>query len=49
MKIFQPTITGSSAITGSATVTGSIDVSYGITGSLLGTASTASYIDGGTF
>ena len=49
MKIFQPTITGSFIVTGSATVTGSLIVSSGITGSLQGTASTASYVNGGTF
>ena len=49
MKIFQPILTGSLSATGSMIVTGSLDTSYGITGSLQGTASTASYIDGGTF
>lgn len=49
MKIFQPIITGSLAVTGSSTMTGSLDVLNGITGSLQGTASTASYVDGGTF
>lgn len=44
MKIFQPTITGSFIVTGSATVTGSLVVSSGITGSLFGTATTASYV-----
>lgn len=50
MKIFQPTISGSTSTTGSLTITGSIRVSEGITGSLFGTSSwatntlTASYI-----
>jgi hypothetical protein len=42
MKIFQPTITGSIDMTGSFTVTGSINGSF--TGSLLGTATTSSFI-----
>lgn len=49
MKIFQPTITGSLNATSSMVVTGSLDITYGVTGSLQGTAETASYIDGGTF
>jgi hypothetical protein len=36
--------TGSATISGSLTVTGSLNVSKGITGSLLGTAATASYV-----
>jgi hypothetical protein len=36
-------ITGSLVVTGSAVITGSLDVNGGITGSLLGTATTASY------
>ena len=50
MKIFQPIISGSFVVTGSAAVTGSLNVSAGITGSLLGSASyalTASYVAGG--
>jgi hypothetical protein len=49
MRIFQPNLIGLSTVTGSAVVTGSLDVSFGITGSLQGTASTASYVNGGTF
>jgi len=41
MRIFQPTISGSTSTTGSLTITGSINVSEGITGSLFGTSSWA--------
>lgn len=41
MKIFSPTISGSSQTSGSLTISGSLNVSQGITGSLLGTASWA--------
>ena len=41
MRIFQPTISGSTNTTGSLTITGSIRVSEGITGSLFGTSSWA--------
>lgn len=49
MNIFQPTISGSLNMSGSGIISGSLNVTLGITGSLLGTATTASYIDGGTF
>jgi hypothetical protein len=41
MRIFQPTISGSSTTTGSLFVTGSVNALYGFTGSLHGTASWA--------
>lgn len=41
MKIFSPTISGSSQASGSLTISGSLNVSQGITGSLFGTASWA--------
>ena len=48
MKIFSPTISGSSQTSGSLTISGSLNVSQGITGSLLGTASWAiNVINGG--
>ena len=48
MKIFSPTISGSSQTSGSLTISGSLTVSQGITGSLLGTASWAvNVINGG--
>ena len=55
MKIFSPTISGSSQASGSLTISGSLTVSQGITGSLLGTASwatnalTASFLPVGTY
>ena len=48
MKIFSPTISGSSQTSGSLTISGSLNVSQGITGSLLGTASWAiNVVNGG--
>jgi len=48
MKIFSPTISGSSQASGSLTISGSLNVSQGITGSLLGTASWAiNVVNGG--
>jgi hypothetical protein len=48
MKIFSPTISGSSQTSGSFTISGSLNVSQGITGSLLGTASWAiNVVNGG--
>jgi hypothetical protein len=48
MRIFQPTISGSTNTTGSLVITGSLRVSEGITGSLLGTASWAiNVVNGG--
>jgi hypothetical protein len=48
MKIFSPTISGSSQASGSFTISGSLNVSQGITGSLLGTASWAiNVVNGG--
>jgi hypothetical protein len=48
MKIFSPTISGSSQASGSLTISGSLNVSQGITGSLFGTASWAiNVVNGG--
>ena len=47
MKIFSPTISGSSQTSGSLTISGSLNVSQGITGSLFGTASWALNVVGG--
>ena len=48
MKIFSPTISGSSQVSGSLTISGSLNVSQGITGSLFGTASWAiNVVNGG--
>ena len=48
MKIFSPTISGSSQTSGSLTISGSLNVSQGITGSLFGTASWAiNVVNGG--
>jgi hypothetical protein len=41
MKIFSPTIIGTLEVDGNSTMTGSLEVTAGITGSLLGTASFA--------
>jgi len=55
MRIFQPTISGSTSTTGSLIITGSIRVSEGVTGSLFGTSSwatnaiTASFLPVGTY
>jgi len=55
MKIFNPTISGSSQASGSFTISGNLNTSQGITGSLLGTASwaintlTASFLPVGTY
>ena len=45
MKIYDPILSGSISISGSTTVTGSINSLGGFTGSLLGTATTASFFD----
>jgi hypothetical protein len=47
MKIFSPTISGSSQASGSLTISGSLNVSQGITGSLFGTASWATNVVNG--